>query len=666
MKARVILAACLALAFLIALPERVLADPDKADWWKADKEAGILLVRKQQDIAKLASEACSTSAKSPHEAMLKLNILLRAGMNEAARKALEELHEISPDLGASQVSTIFYKACDDFEAWPLAQRVLEVFAEDVTDVWPENRLFKHWRESGRSIEAIDQWLSKMPAGRKGFWIKQRIRFNVQHHRADPLIAGMIKEIKENPQDADRALIFLDALIGSGYHPRKQLDLSWMAGTVKPEGRLQPQRIASHLKSLEQWKPAMTFFRLAIAKPLSETEIQEYGSRFQMFMSPGQLKALFSVGVLEDMAQCLLKLNRNDEAQKMMVQAADMRKTHQLGMNAHLAGAVQSMSGARVIEGRIKEAEALSQDDPQYWRKRAEYYRGRREPKQEEAALVKALSLVKPLPPKERPFKGYSDLRSWILSDYAHFLQRQKRGAEALALIRKEIETSPAASESSKKAAYLLAFDFRKQINPADDLLWRWLSQRPVWEYVEERLVWRMLENAAPKGREEHFARAEALVQDKDPSRAYVLGWIMNRLENPKRSIPLLNDALERAAGKDLKEKTAMILFESYLDVNDWARAEQIFPEARKRLTVPEETEWYTRIAVAAAASGAKEDAMRIWRVAANANPARPHWLRQLARHGLADQIKEFYARLAERLPESEAPKRALAALEGFK
>jgi hypothetical protein len=138
------------------------------------------------------------------------------------------------------------------------------------------------------------------------------------------------------------------------------------------------------------------------------------------------------------------------------------------------------------------------------------------------------------------------------------------------------------------------------------------------------------------------------------------------MEHPKRSIPLLEYAVEAAAEDNLKEQAAMALFESYLDVRDWSRAERIFPDARKRLSVPEETDWCTRIAVAAAASGERAEAMRIWLVAANANPARPLWLRQLAKHGLKDKLNAFYQNLAKQLPESNAPAKALKILEEVK
>jgi hypothetical protein len=49
----------------------------------------------------------------------------------------------------------------------------------------------------------------------------------------------------------------------------------------------------------------------------------------------------------------------------------------------------------------------------------------------------------------------------------------------------------------------------------------------------------LLERAESDQLDKHFSRAEKLTEEQDPTRAFSLGWIMNRMGNPKRSIPLL-------------------------------------------------------------------------------------------------------------------------------
>jgi len=380
--------------------------------------------------------------------------------------------------------------------------------------------------------------------------------------------------------------------------------------------------------------------------------------------PETLRAMFAVRAREEMAECLLKLGRKDEAQKWMVDAADIRKKRNLGRNALFAGQVQAQSGQRTIEGRIKEEKKKSKKDPAYWQDRARYYRGRKEPALEEDALQKGLALTTPRTAEpQRHSRGHTDWRRRLLGDYARFLKREKRIGDAVALLRKELKDAPALSESAAEAARRLAFDFAREIRAADTVLWNWIASRPKWEHTEERLLWRLLESAEPDDLDRHFIRAEQLVPGQDPSRASTLGWIVNRMHFPKRSIPLLKYAVEKAQDKDLKERTSFTLFESYLDVGDWKHAEELFPEAAKRLTPKELPKWYARVAVAAAKAGAKSDAMRIWRRVANVNLSRIYGLEDMVKAEMADELKDFYREMSRQMPSSEAPARALKMLE---
>jgi hypothetical protein len=106
------------------------------------------------------------------------------------------------------------------------------------------------------------------------------------------------------------------------------------------------------------------------------------------------------------------------------------------------------------------------------------------------------------------------------------------------------------------------------------------------------------------------------------------------------------------------------LFESCLDLNDWRRAEQLFPTASKRLSSQELPEWYARIAVAAARSGAKPEALRIWKSVANLNPAELRALDTLAKTGLGPELIGFYRQMQKKMPTSTIPARAIRILEG--
>ncbi len=637
------------------------AAEQEPDWWKAQGEVTAWLLNSNTPIARLVSDVTARPATDGPAAMFKLSVLMRAGMNQAAIGALRELKALCPNLGSSQVSSIYFQACDNDAAWDVAKAVVEVFADNFTELSLENRLLKHFLDSGWTVEQVDEWFAARPKGIHSCWVKERLRFNQSHGRGDALAKQLAEEVRRNPREVTNAIVFLDALLYArqGAQPP---DLSWLAGVVRPVRATDARELAERLQQLENWSVALTYYQQAIATPLTDSEIHALGSMRQMILPGDTLRWEFAASAREAMAECLLKLGRKDEAQKWMVEAADIREQHRLGRNALLAGRVQAESGQRVIERRITEAEKKSEDDPDYWRERAEYFRGRKESAREEEALKKGLALTRPLP--RQPGKAPADRRGWLMSDYARFLAREGRAGEAVALLRKELAEAPAEAASALQAAHLLAFDFSRQVRADDAVLWNWLANRPAWEYAEERLLWRMLENAPKETLDQQFARAEALAAGKNASRAYTLGWIMNRMHFAKRSLPLLEYAAETAPDAEGKERAAFALFESYLDTGDWKKAEAIFPKASRRLTSNEIPDWLVRVARTAAGSGAKADALRLWSRAANVNPAAAlGTLPEMARLGLRSELADFYRAMQQELPASEIPAKALKLLE---
>jgi tetratricopeptide (TPR) repeat protein len=254
-------------------------------------------------------------------------------------------------------------------------------------------------------------------------------------------------------------------------------------------------------------------------------------------------------------------------------------------------------------------------------------------------------------------------RTWLLGYYTDFLERHNRIPEAAALVRKEIEEMPADAWSVQRAVIILTdVDFREYTKPNDEVLWKWLTKRPKWEYAEKRLLSDMLGNADQDDLDKFFTRAEKLAKDKNPSRAYALGSIMNRMRHAKRSIALLEYAAEKATYEGLRQDAMSVLFRSYLATGDWKSAEKVFPDIRKRMSWREVPERYSEIAVVAAKAGARDDAMRIWQRAVNVNPTEMGHLRELSESGLKTELVSFYRDLSKEMPSSAVPANALKIL----
>ena len=128
---------------------------------------------------------------------------------------------------------------------------------------------------------------------------------------------------------------------------------------------------------------------------------------------------------------------------------------------------------------------------------------------------------------------------------------------------------------------------------------------------------------------------------------------------PRRSIPLLKYAAEHGDSEDFQESAILYLFESYLDCRYWERAEQIFPRASKRLTARELPEWLGKVAVIAAQTGAREDAIRIWKVVSNIAPTELRGIEELVDAGLSEELERHYQDMQAKLPGSIVPRKAL-------
>jgi hypothetical protein len=643
-------------------------EPDRAavlscpDWWQVKKDLLTALVAEKTDLASLAAKHAAQQPKTVKEALLKVCLLMRAGMNREAIAALKELETLYRTPGSFLVDQIYHEAAEETQAWNVAQAVAETFAGN----WSlKDGLLKHFLDSGWSVERVDQWLASRPPGQRNFWVKQRLLFNRAYGQEEPLALALADTVKAYPRDSKGVIAFLDILYDVGPTPLREGELSWLVVLAKPDRATEARDIADGLKTIHSYQEAVEFYRRALDIPLTDEETQGSGRKFSVKLLPDQVRAIFAVTAREELVECLIQLKRNDEAQAAMVEAADLRKRHNLGDNALFAGDVQAATGRRTIEERIKKEEQASEDDPEYWSERARYYEGRKETGLEEDALKKGLALTASQSAVGQRDHDLVKWRSGMLCAYARFLVREKRIPKAFALLHKEVEERPADANSTMDAVHMLAdSDFKACVEADDELLWTWLASRPWWDdYTEESLLRRMLERVTQDGLEKYFARAEGLAKDKHPSRACALGRVMNRLQCARRAIPLLESAVQRAAEEPLKERAVFALLDSFLTTGDWKQAERVLPEARTYLGLDELTSWLSRIAVVAAKAGAKDDTVRLWRTVVALNPSDFRNLNEIVNAGLKDELAQIYRELQQKLPTSTVPLRARTKME---
>ena len=232
---------------------------------------------------------------------------------------------------------------------------------------------------------------------------------------------LVEEAKSNPGEMNRITRLLRAIsIVENDHRGHQLpDLDWLNDFAKDCSAMQAWSIANNLQYYDYVpfpNQSENFLRRAMEVPLTSDECKEFrkylqsrSSMMQPVRSDEEVQQIFFVETCDVLNQLLLKIDRAEEAQALMLKTREFRKKHNLPENTSLAGMTQSASGARVVEKEILDKEPLGENDPEYWQERAQYYLGRGENEPREKALRRGLeSLISRNKTSETPVRNYND------------------------------------------------------------------------------------------------------------------------------------------------------------------------------------------------------------------------------------------------------------------
>jgi tetratricopeptide (TPR) repeat protein len=623
-------------------------------WWQTERAVNESL--KNDDLLELVtSPEIRKHASDPAELLRRLQLFVRAGHREDASAIIPELAESRARLSKRLLEQVAMFLLGR-EEWMLARVFLETFPA-IEAGW-DYTLFRHWKErEGKSIGEIDAWLVKRQPANPAYWVKHRIRLRAQNGTDGALIAELADDIRAHPAEPGRVFVYLDAT------SHRQEKPEWLGEAFRPGRALDAYHVGSRLTGRAP-EASVKFLERALEMELTAEEVDEAAMRIQRAMFGVEARKMVLGWFRHALVGAYQKTGRHQKAQKLMEQL--VRETGDEPLSPHMAqvaGQVQGASGARAVERRIRKAETEQKDSPRYWLSRGNYYAGREEHAKAIGAYDKALTLA---PVKKQARHKVPDVRFQILNSYQRHLVRMKKLEEADRLLHRELQAVPPDSITAARAVNAilsLDTDHQHMIRPADPALWRFLERRPAWDFTEERLLWKLLDRTPKAKRKQAFARAERIARGRDPTRSQILGWVLTRMDENRRAVPLLNDAVRRLKVKDDLESARFNLFEAYLDTGDWRAAEELFPLASARLTGKERPRWYARVAVVAAKKGAKADALRIWKRVSNLDPADLHRLDEMAAAGMKKELTDYYRALARRDPKSWIPGRALEILK---
>lgn len=584
---------------------------------------------------------------------------VRAGDEKSAAIDIAKLSKTTPALSDSCLSQMADFLIDR-EQWSLATEFLETFPQ-ASPGWGYILIRHRLNESPASQKEIDAWLTARALHKTNslYWLRELMKFHNECGTGSEFLIRLKQDISANPSDTTKVLSFIEA----GTLSRSKPDFSWLFDTVKIDGAYQQFQIGSQLEPLDATS-AIKFLNKSLAAKYSDNDqrlIDDYMRKNTSLFYPKTTnwEKPLRIWTKSKLAECYKQTGQMAKAQEILL---ELSKENTSGLPVYalsqLAGSVQQQLPNRPLETLIKKAEPENKTSVEYWLGRASYYIGRKEDANVIDAYKKALALC--------PLNSNSDAmaksnRVRVLNRYTQYLRSSNRTQQCNTLWWQEYDST---SDFNYHKAIINSLwnGNASQLKANDPRLWRYLAQSPNWDYLEEHLLRSMIQSSSfdPKV---FWSKAESLLAPTKPSRAQTLGWVMTRSGESKRSIPLLESACLSLKDKDKLRSCRFTLFEAYLDTSNWRQAEKIWPQARQQLTAGEVPCWLSKIALEAAKSGDKQDALRLWKAKDQIDPSYLAPLQELSHYGLKSELLAYYRQMSKDIPNSTIPQIAQKILQ---
>lgn len=539
----------------------------------------------------------------------------------------------------------------------LARRLSELFPEQTY----EYNWFEKWAKS-TEIKDVDTWLARQGQAGEGRWFRQRLKFRARLGTEKELLAPLEAQVRAHPDRMETVEAYLRAVAAT----EQPQDTAWLAAVVRPKLAVEAFVLGGYLGNRAA---AIPVFERSLSMPFTRQDAEWYAdyARRMHFAYLGPNFRLTETQLRQWTKSHLLSLYQKQgqpaKAQKLL---EEITAQHPGGVPntplAYQAGEVQANSGARVVEQRIQKAEAEQQDTPEYWLSRALYYSGRKEDKPAVEAFEKGLALV----PMDA--EGRLTMRWRVLSEYARhlWLRNVENPVDAYRFMRKELDSTPLKGDHARALIMeLLHYDNRdasRLIAPNDERFWAFLAAQMDWKVHGRSLLEHLYRNAPAEQREATLQRAETMAKESPTAeRSRALGTLMISLGKYERAAFWIEDVLSRLKDKEELPSARYDLWQAYRARNNWRGMARLLSQMEQDQTLHwQSTTALRELAVAAAESGAKEEAITFFQKWANQDrrPV-PGELYPLPADGLLPALRAYYARIAQTEPKSATPTRVL-------
>lgn len=654
-----------------SMPEFGLS-PSKLSWSVIEREVvdRILNEGLSECLSGLSAER---EAIETAELLRRFEFYRRAGADDKLKVVIEDLEKRDQELDQDLLSTMAAILIDRQE-WSSLQRFLRAFpqvepdnADEYVAYQIENLIGKAG-DSQPDLASLKQWFNQVSGLEGGkpslIWLREYLGYlkKKEPESVGTVLAKLADIVKDSPGNFEYAAIYVSAV--SEFQPRERQDLSWLVEKLAFPGVYENYKFAELLTPVSGTE-AVKFYRKALTMKLNDQDLKFMDKYLRNFAS-----AYFPETVNEraeeelrlwtraGLARALKESGDVEGAFKVLVSLA---KVNKVGMPVYalteLAGQVQSAVGDcadRELEKQVLGSERASGHSFSYWLSRADYFEGTGDRDMVEKAYARAMALTE-LSSSTRVI--YS--RVSVISAYRKYLKRSRSEQAALAFLWREFDDS----DNIRYRGRLLDMVFAESgyVDPAyrpssDQRLFEYLDKTSVWKKTEKILIEKILKDASSSessmksaiSRLNELARGSGSASKVDSTRAIVLSEVLIKLDQGKEAISLLQ-ASEVGAGasgdvehKQQSKEINRLLFEAYLSVDDWRRAKQLWKVAAAGMAPLSLSDWAGRIALGAARTGDKEEALKLWRLKDEIDRTDLSNLKALADYGLKAALENYY------------------------
>lgn len=695
----------------------------QANFWEVESEITKILLKK--DLRQTIKEAEATSANDLDSLLRRLSLYRRAAESEKFGLTVKQISK-SADFAKNRyrINEFVSSALKDelFRDIETLQIYLQNF-EFNGDIFHKFTNLCLQNKTGCDAGGFDRWLAQKAAeteaDKDSFygvspnfdWTVTRINWRERLGLDNTEILNQIAEdVRKNPADLETALRYLKifrnsqeiASLAEIFSSKRAFDYYELGETISNNADYSLQS-ADEKQNLR--RIAVSFLQKSLSLPFDNEDARLINIRKFRFASVqpriGNYEKQLRFWTKTELAETLKNLGEPQNAQPIVEELAAMDKSDIMTENvSYLAGMVQSASGARAVESKILREQAARQDSYEYWQERVSYYHGRNEPERVFDAYRQALGVV----PFDLSNKRSSEMRLYFIRSFAYFVRekferygdddsenlseeeklKQSFRKDAENFLRNEFEKTKSDIRYSYHLAEIIEDNkFKKLtdeilsrnsellvnaakmdlVNSLDDLLDSFFKIETLSQEKKDSVFEQIIKIAENKAAKSAWIICEAIIGVEENLRyaARVIPILLKNLKIAENKFNLSKRSDDDYSDLNgLRGKYIETLFSAYLSANDWKSAEKVFLENYPIVSIYS----LDRLIWSAVKNGAFNDAVRYWKIKANADRRNLENLSSLVRYpAVAERLREFYKQMKVDEPNSPIPDIALEKLK---